>query len=54
MAGFPKSTESKTMQVISGPSFSPLPPNIPTTAVPADHIVLNFCQSILYGTIGDR
>lgn len=41
MAGFPKSTESR------------IPPNVPTTAVPADHIVLNFCQSILYGTIDD-
>ena len=54
MVGFPKSTESGMMQVMFKPPFSPLPANVPTTAVPADHIVLNFCQSILYGTIDDR
>lgn len=39
--------------MMSKPSSSLLPPNVSTTAVPADHIVPNFCQSILYGTIND-
>ncbi|XP_020605974.1 transmembrane protein adipocyte-associated 1 homolog isoform X3 [Orbicella faveolata] len=41
------------MEMMSKPSSSQLPPDFSTTTVPADHIVLSVCQSILYGTVHD-